>query len=345
MNGWKALETTEMSTPQKFRLKLANCGNPTDWEDLLPRQLEDLLQKSFTQLHATAHYQPSCEVCDVTASVVGFVSPLWVAHLWCIVSDQYLKNDDHIYQVTRLTHQDGMLRPVKMLIFLRTLGCCFLNLGSEASTSSDLSLPLAFWPKTPLKLTQPSRYSAQHALTVLNSNTCKALTSSECTALEMSFFSSCLSATTEGITIRQGNFVGSGDMTQTWSIFQLLVLTKRVLPSVTLIYSKSWKKKGSQWSVGLLDTSRFKYEPSCDWYSKKNLKFHWFSTEIHHLDMFMGFFMVLNFENDPILGLHPQQCRCWKWNLTTWWTLHPINHVVGWWRRHWWRLDGRFVWG
>ena len=136
------------------------------------------------------------------------------------------------------------------------------------------------------------------------------------------------------------------NMTQTWSIFQLLVLTKRVLPSVTLIYSKSWKKKGSQWSVGLLDTSRFKYEPSCDWYSKKNLKFHWFSTEIHHLDMFIGFFMVLNFENEPILGLHPQQCRGWKWNLTTWWTLHhPINHVVGWWKRHWWRLDGRFVWG
>ena len=140
-----------MSTPQTCEL-----WEPNRLEFRF--QLEDLLhtkrQKSFTQLHATAHYQPSCEVCDVTASVVGFVSPLWVVHLWCIVSDQYLKNDDHIYQVTRLTHQDGMLRPVKMLIFLRTLGCCFLNLGSEASTSSDLSLPLAFWPKTPLKFTQ-----------------------------------------------------------------------------------------------------------------------------------------------------------------------------------------------
>lgn len=167
---------------------------------------------------ASKKFHPAPRNCTLSAELWGLwchcfgcrdsFPPVWGAHLWCIVSDQYLKNDDHIYQVTRLTHQDGMLRPVKMLIFLRTLGCCFLNLGSEASTSSDLVTSFGILAKDSTEVYPASSKTSPNMPwpVPINSNTCKALTSSECTAFEMSFFSSCLSATAEGITIRQGNF-------------------------------------------------------------------------------------------------------------------------------------------
>ena len=206
MNGWKALETTEMSTPQKFQPPTCELWEPNRLEFRFRASWRICFQKvspSSTQLHTISRV-----VCDVTASVVGLVSPLWVANVWRIVSDQYLTNDDHIYQVTRLTHQDGMLRPVKMLIFLRTLGCCFLNLGSEASTSSDLSLPLAFLAKDSTEVYPASSKTSPNMPWPFPSTPtpAKPLHHLNARHLRWVFFSSCLSAIAEGITIRQGNF-------------------------------------------------------------------------------------------------------------------------------------------
>lgn len=86
MNGWKALETTEMLTPQKFRLKLANCGNPTDWEDLLPRQLEDLLQKKF---------HPAPRNCTLSAELWG----LWCHCFGCRISFPPLSSASLVYSL------------------------------------------------------------------------------------------------------------------------------------------------------------------------------------------------------------------------------------------------------